>query len=78
MFNTATVVGVGVNLHGSGFPRQFIPSFSTGSPEGGFENVRIDKFMETAGKVMARRGLTLTDTDRHIFDTIYSAASRFK
>lgn len=34
MFNTATVVGVGVNIHGSGFPRVFIPSFSEGSPEG--------------------------------------------
>ena len=78
MFNTATVVGVGVNLHGSGFPRQFIPSFSTGSPEGGFDNVHIGKFMETAGNVMARRGLTLTETDRKIFDTIYSSASRFK
>lgn len=78
MFNTATVVGVGVNLHGSGFPRQFIPSFSTGSPEGGFENVQIDKFMETAGKVMARRGLELTETDRHIFEAIYRSASRFK
>lgn len=78
MFNTATVVGVGVNLHGSGFPRQFIPSFSTGSPEGGFENVHIDKFMTTAGKVMARRGLELTDTDRDIFETIYRSASRFK
>lgn len=28
MFNTATVVGVGCNIHGSGFPRPFIPSFS--------------------------------------------------
>ena len=78
MFNTATVVGVGVNLHGAGFPRTFIPSFSTGSPEGGFENVSIDKFMETVGKVMERRGLVLTDVDRRIFDTIYRSASRFK
>jgi len=78
MFNTATVVGVGVNLHGAGFPRTFIPSFSAGSPEGGFENVSIDKFMDTAGKVMARRGLVLTDDDRHIFETIYRSASRFK
>ncbi len=78
MFNTATVVGVGVNMHGAGFPRTFIPSFSTGSPEGGFENVSIDKFMETAGKVMQRRGLVLTDIDRHIFDTIYRSAARFK
>lgn len=78
MFNTATVVGVGVNLHGAGFPRTFIPSFSTGSPEGGFDNVSIDKFMETVGKVMARRGKVLTDVDRRIFETIYRSAARFK
>ena len=28
MFNTATVVGVGCNIFGPGFPRTFIPSFS--------------------------------------------------
>lgn len=78
MFNTATVVGVGVNLHGAGFPRTFIPSFSSGSPEGGFDNVSIDKFMDTAGMVMQRRGLALTDVDRRIFDTIYRSAARFK
>lgn len=78
MFNTATVVGVGVNLHGAGYPRAFIPSFSTGSPEGGFTDVSIDKFMETAGKVMLRRGIQLGDIDRRIFDRIYHSASRFK
>lgn len=78
MFNTATVVGVGVSLHGAGFPRTFIPSFSSGSPEGGFDNVSIDKFMDTAGMVMQRRGLALTDVDRRIFDTIYRSAARFK
>lgn len=78
MFNTASVVGVGVNLHGAGFPRTFIPSFSTGSPEGGFDNVHIDKFMETVGKVMARRGMSLNDVDRRIFETIYRSAARFK
>ena len=45
MFNTATVVGVGVNFHGAGFPRQFIPSFQNGSPEAGFSDVSIDTFM---------------------------------
>ena len=30
MFNTGTVVGVGANIFGSGFPRNFIPSFSWG------------------------------------------------
>lgn len=78
MFNTATVVGVGVNLHGCGFPRVFIPSFSEGSPEGGFSNVSINKFMEIAGRVMSRRGITLDDTDRRLFERIYTSALRFK
>ncbi len=78
MFNTATVVGVGVNIHGSGFPRQFIPSFQNGSPEGGFTDVSIDKFMEVAGKVMSRRNIVLNDIDRHILEYIYASAARFK
>ena len=78
MFNTATMVGVGVNFHGAGFPRQFIPSFSAGSPEAGFSDVRIDTFMQVASRVMGRRGLELTDIDRHIFEKIHESASRFK
>lgn len=78
MFNTATVVGVGVNLHGSGFPRVFIPSFSEGSPEGGFANVSIKKFMDIALRVMSRRGLSLDDKDRRLFERIYESAQRFK
>lgn len=78
MFNTATVVGVGVNFHGAGFPRTFIPSFSAGSPEAGFSDVPIDTFMQVASRVMGRRGLELTDADRRIFEKIHESASRFK
>lgn len=78
MFNTATVVGVGVNFHGAGFPRQFIPSFLNGSPEGGYSDVSIDTFMTVAQRVMGRRGLELNDIDRRIFEHIYKAASQFK
>lgn len=78
MFNTATVVGVGVNIHGAGFPRVFVPSFSEGSSEAGFTNVSIDKFMTTASRVMSRRGLELTDLDRRICEYIYESAQRFK
>jgi hypothetical protein len=28
MFNTGTVIGVSANIFGSGFPRNFVPSFS--------------------------------------------------
>ena len=44
MFNTATVVGVGVNIHGSGFPRNFVASFSEGGAAG-FSDVQLSKFL---------------------------------
>lgn len=78
MFNTATVVGVGVNIHGAGFPRVFLPSFSEGSPSSGFKNVSVDKFETIAARVMARRGLEVTDADRLIFEAIYQVAAKFK
>src|SRR5690606_3621713 len=34
MFNTGTVVGVSANVFGTGFPRNFIPSFSWGGASG--------------------------------------------
>lgn len=78
MLNTATVLGVGVNIHGSGFPRVFVPSFSEGSPGAGFTNVSISKFMQIAERAMSRRGITIDDTDRKIFDKVYQVASGLK
>ncbi|MDE7160426.1 MAG: glucose-1-phosphate thymidylyltransferase [Muribaculaceae bacterium] len=78
MFNTATVVGVGVNVHGAGFPRVFIPSFLEGSAAGGFTAVPMKKFIDIAERVMARRGKTVTETDRHIFDMVHEIASAYK
>ena len=78
MFNTATVVGVGCNIHGAGFPRVFLPSFSEGSPAGGFTDVPLKKFYDIAARVMARRGVPLTDVDRRIFESVYEVASSYK
>lgn len=78
MFNTATVVGVGCNIHGAGFPRVFIPSFSEGSPTSGFSDVPLKKFFDIAARVMARRDLELTDADRRIFERVAEVASQFK
>ncbi len=78
MLNTATVIGVGVNLHGSGFPRPFIPSFSEGAPSSGFTDVPLKKFYDIAERVMSRRGVSLTDADRIIFERVYEVASKFK
>ncbi len=77
MFNTATVVGVGVNIHGTGFPRNFVPSFSEGGAAG-FVDVQLPKFYAIAEKMMARRGRTLTDADKNIFEAIYNQAEQLK
>lgn len=77
MFNTATVLGVGVNVYGSGFQRNFLASFSEGS-RAGFTDVPLSKFFEVASRVMARRGRELTDVDKSIFEHINEMAHNFK
>lgn len=78
MLNTATVLGVGVNIHGAGFPRVFVPSFSEGSPTTGFSSVTMKKFHDIAERVMSRRDLRLTECDTRIYEKVYEIASRFK
>lgn len=70
MFNTGTVVGVGANIFGDGFPRSFIPSFSWGGASG-FTTHQINKALETAEIVMSRRNQRLTDEDKKILTYIY-------
>ena len=60
MFNTATTVGVGVNIHGTGFPRNFVGSFSEGGATMGYSEVPLSKFFAIARRVMARRQVELT------------------
>ena len=71
MLNTATVIGVGVNLHGSGFPRVFIPGFREGSPSVGFTEVSTSKFHDIAKRVMARRGMKMDVNEKKIFEEIH-------
>ena len=78
MFNTATVVGVGANVHGAGFPRNFVGSFQEGSATAGFKDVPLQAFFAIAERVMARRGVKLTDADREIFTAIYNLKDRYK
>jgi UDP-N-acetylglucosamine diphosphorylase/glucosamine-1-phosphate N-acetyltransferase len=70
MFNTGTVVGVGANIFGAGFPRQFIPSFSWGGPAG-FETFRLPKFAEVAERVLSRRGLGYDEIEQALMAEVY-------
>ncbi len=69
MFNTGTVVGVGSNIYGGGFPNTVIPNFSWGGSEG-FENYRLEKLFETAERVYERRGLKFGAVDKQILTAI--------
>jgi len=77
MFNTATVVGVGCNIHGSGFPRNFVASFQEGGAAG-FADVPMQKFFSIAERMMARRGKALTDAEVRIFNDIRRQAENYK
>lgn len=77
MLNTATVTGVGVNIHGTGFPRNFVASFSEGSAAG-FDTVPLKKFLDTARRVMARRNVELTGVDERLLSAVYSLTETYR
>ncbi|QNE40564.1 glucose-1-phosphate thymidylyltransferase [Hymenobacter sp. NBH84] len=75
MFNTGTVVGVGANIFGAGFPRNFVPSFSWGGSSG-FETFRLPKAGEVAERVMSRRNLPYDQTEQDIMAYVYEATAK--
>lgn len=70
MFNTATVIGFSANVYGGGFPDKVIDSFSWGGVE---ETVpfKLDKAIEVAQAMMARRSVPFTPGDRTIFEHLH-------
>ena len=77
MFNTGTVVGVGSNIFGAGFPKNFIPSFSWGGSSG-LITFQPRKFYEVAEAVMQRRGMTFDDTEKEIIDRIFEITTQYR
>ena len=77
MFNTGTVVGVSANIFGSGFPRNFIPSFSWGG-SGGMTTFNTDKAFEVAQVVLSRRGLEFTQPDIRILEHVFEETAKFR
>lgn len=77
MFNTGTVVGVGANIFGSGFPRNFIPSFSWGGA-GGMTTFQLRKFAEVAQAVMSRRSKVYAETEQEIIKHIFEQSAQYR
>src|SRR5882762_2338574 len=77
MFNTGTTVGVCANIFGDGFPRNFIPSFAWGGAAG-FSTFQLGKALEAATRAMARRSVSLGQTDRTILEEVFNKESEFR
>ncbi|WGK64163.1 GlmU family protein [Croceiramulus getboli] len=77
MFNTGTVVGVASNIFGSGFPRNFVPSFSWGG-HGGFVTHLPKKAYETAKIAMARRDVEFSKDDQAILDRVFEDTKGYR
>ena len=77
MFNTGTVVGVSANIFGSGFPRNFVPSFSWGG-NSGFTTYLTKKAFEVAKVVMARRKMEFSEQDQAILEHVFEATKKHR
>lgn len=67
MFNTATVVGVSANIFGAGFPDKVVNSFTWGGSENTVR-FKVEKAIEVAKAMMARRNIPFTEGDGAIFN----------
>ena len=77
MFNTGTVVGVSANLFGSGFPRNFTPSFSWGGAAG-YETFQMNKVSEVVTAVMKRKNLVFDVVDQKILDHVFEETKQYR
>ncbi len=77
MFNTGTVVGVSANIFGSGFPRNFIPSFSWGGSSG-TTTYKTDKAFEVAKVVMGRRNIEFSEVDSEILEHVFEETAKWR
>lgn len=77
MFNTATIVGVSSTVFGSGFLKNFIPSFSWGG-EKNTTTYLLNKALDTAERVMERRAVELSDDDKEILEVVFQQSKAYR
>lgn len=77
MFNTGTVVGVSANIFGTGFPSNFIPSFSWGGALG-FITYLPKKVFETAKIAMARKNIVFDEKEARILEHVFELTKKWR
>lgn len=69
---TGTVLGAGANVYGSAIPPRVVPPFAWGE-HAPYRTYRLEKFLEVAERVMARRNVTLTESERRQLAAAHAA-----
>ena len=77
MFNSGTVIGVGCNIYGSGYPRNFIPSFALGGSHG-FSMNNFKKICKIASVAMSRRDVVFSSEEEAILTEIFEITKAFR
>ena len=73
---TGTVIGAGANVYGTVMPPKAVPPFGWGEA-GSLAAYRVEKFLEVAERMMARRHVTLTEGARQQLLASYAIRWRF-
>jgi len=71
------VVGVAANIHGTEFPRNFIPSFADGGYKG-FKLNTLKTVFEVAERVMQRRNIELSQADKNILQNVFELTQKYR
>jgi UDP-N-acetylglucosamine diphosphorylase/glucosamine-1-phosphate N-acetyltransferase len=71
MFNTGTVVGISTNIFGTGYQRNFIPSFAWGGTSG-YKPYHIERAVSVAKRVFDRRKLVFNQIEEDILRDVYN------
>jgi UDP-N-acetylglucosamine diphosphorylase/glucosamine-1-phosphate N-acetyltransferase len=77
MFNTGTVIGVSANIFGTGFPRNFVPSFAWGGSSG-FTTFQMNKVKEVATAVMKRKSIEFDEKEEKILEHVFEESKQFR
>ncbi len=77
MFNTGTVVGVSANIFGSGYQRNFIPSFKWGGVSG-LQTFNPAKSVEIARGMYKRRNLDFNDVEARLLENVYNLTHNYR
>ena len=77
MFNTGSVIGVNVNIFGSGFPDKHVPSFSWGGADG-FKTYTPEKAYEVAERVFERRNKDFDQNEKEILSHVFKLTSKYR